>query len=226
MSYLYLPIILFGKKEKLAPSDAFFEFCKFIFIKIREDKKREKAEKNTKTYMMPLTLEWLDALKETNSHPVREVLFKSRHDELGNSIAKDKKKRIFEKDETLKLSAASCKELVTSFQSINLSTIDEDLNGRMFEVFLTASIRGKALGQYFTPRTVVDFMTRIALRNVDASEVTRTISWSLRYARKLHGKPFRFATFPDYNPALPLFPRKIPRVKPRSNQQQNTDDRN
>jgi type I restriction enzyme M protein len=125
--------------------------------------------------MIPLTLEWLDAQKKTSSHPVRDVLFKSLHDELENSIAKDKKKRIFEKDETLKLSAASCKELITSFQSVNLSTIDEDLNGRMFEVFLTASIRGKTLGQYFTPRTVVDFMTRIALRNVDVSKPPKVL---------------------------------------------------
>lgn len=32
---------LVWKKEKLNPTDAFFEFCKFIFLKIREDKKRE-----------------------------------------------------------------------------------------------------------------------------------------------------------------------------------------
>ena len=29
------------KKEKLNPTDAFFEFCKFIFLKIREDKKEK-----------------------------------------------------------------------------------------------------------------------------------------------------------------------------------------
>jgi len=35
------------KKEKLAPADAFFEFCKFIFIKIQEDKKREMLPADT-----------------------------------------------------------------------------------------------------------------------------------------------------------------------------------
>ena len=34
----------------------------------------------------------------------------------------------------------------------------------MFEVFLNAAVRGRGLGQYFTPRPVVDFMTRIALQ--------------------------------------------------------------
>lgn len=166
---------LVWKKEKLAPADAFFEFCKFIFIKIREDKKREQLPANTETYKIPLTNDWLEAQKETSDHPVRDILFKNLHTELEDAITKEKKKRIFEKDETLKLSAATCKELITSFQSVNLSTIDEDLNGRMFEVFLAASIRGKALGQYFTPRTVVDFMTRIALRNTDVTTLPKVL---------------------------------------------------
>jgi type I restriction enzyme M protein len=45
----------------------------------------------------------------------------------------------------------------------------------MFEVFLAASIRGKALGQYFTPRPVVDFMTRIALRNTDITNPPKVL---------------------------------------------------
>jgi len=161
---------LVWKKEKLNPTDAFFEFCKFIFIKIREDKKREKLPLDTATHLIPLTVDWLAAQEPTSKHPVRDILFMKLHDELERAIAKEKKKRIFEISETLKLSASTCKELIKNFQSINLSSIDEDLNGRMFEVFLTAAIRGRSLGQYFTPRTVVDFMTRIALRNVSVEK--------------------------------------------------------
>lgn len=166
---------LVWKKEKLAPADAFFEFCKFIFIKIQEDKRRERMTPETPTYMIPLTLDWLKAQKSSSNHPVRDVLFHNLHAQLENAIIKDKKKRIFDKDETLKLSAATCMELIKSFQSVNLSTIDEDLNGRMFEVFLAASIRGKDLGQFFTPRTVVDFITRIALRNVDVTNPPKVL---------------------------------------------------
>lgn len=166
---------LVWKKEKLAPADAFFEFCKFIFIKIQEDKKREKLEPNTPDYTIPLTEKWLEAQEKTSSHPVRDILFCNLRDQLEEAINKDKKKRIFEKDETLKLSAATCKDLIKSFQTVNLSSIDEDLNGRMFEVFLAASIRGKDLGQFFTPRSVVDFMTRIALRNVDVTKPPKVL---------------------------------------------------
>ncbi|MDR1482745.1 MAG: N-6 DNA methylase [Synergistaceae bacterium] len=166
---------LVWKKEKMAPADAFFEFCKFIFIKIQEDKKREKLPLDTPPYMIPLTVEWLKAQSVTTNHPVRDVLFNNLHTQLETAIIKDKKKRIFGKDESLRLSAATCMDLIKSFQSINLSTIDEDLNGRMFEVFLASSIRGKDLGQFFTPRSVVDFMTRIALRNIDIKTPPRVL---------------------------------------------------
>ncbi|MBQ3431489.1 MAG: N-6 DNA methylase [Clostridia bacterium] len=161
---------LVWKKEKMAPADAFFEFCKFIFIKIQEDKKRELLPSDTEPYMIPLTEDWLFAQHATSKHPVRDILFNNLHQELETAIIEKHKKRIFEKDETFKLSASTCCELIKKFQTINLSSIDEDLNGRMFEVFLSASIRGKDLGQFFTPRSVVDFMTRIALRNVDLKE--------------------------------------------------------
>lgn len=159
------------KKEKLNPTDAFFEFCKFIFLKIREDKKREGLLNSIEAYKLPLTSEWLAAQKETSKHPVRDILFRQLHKDLENAIAKGKK-RIFDTDETLKLSASTCKELIKRFQTINLSSIDEDLNGRMFEVFLNAAVRGRGLGQYFTPRPVVDFMTRIALQRTDFNVLT------------------------------------------------------
>ncbi|MHC0439261.1 N-6 DNA methylase [Flavobacterium sp. 3-210] len=159
------------KKEKLNPTDAFFEFCKFIFIKIREDKKREAITGNIEGYKLPLTIEWLSAQEGTSKHPVRDVLFRQLHQDLESAILKGKK-RIFDKSETLTLSASTCKELIKKFQTINLSSIDEDLNGRMFEVFLNAAVRGRGLGQYFTPRPVVDFMTRIALQRNDFNVVT------------------------------------------------------
>lgn len=166
---------LVWKKEKLAPADAFFEFCKFIFVKIQEDKRREAMPAETPTYMIPLTKDWLKAQEITSSHPVRDILFHNLHEQLEDAINRENKKRIFEKDETLRLSAATCEDLIAAFQSVNLSTIDEDLNGRMFEVFLAASIRGKDLGQFFTPRSVVDFMTRIALRSVDVKRPPRVL---------------------------------------------------
>ena len=154
---------LIWKKEKLAPADAFYEFCKFMFIKIRADKERQLNGSKLKPYELPMTIDWLDAQRATSTHPVRDILFKQLYDSLETAIKDNGKKRIFEPNEKLNLSAGTCRELIKKLQEINLNAIDDDLNGRMFEVFLNASIRGKDLGQFFTPRPLVDFMTRIAL---------------------------------------------------------------
>lgn len=167
---------LIWKKEKLSPTDAFYEFCKFIFIKIREDKKRQNDDLTTvSAHEIPLTLAWLDVTENTTKHPIRDILFKDLREELEYAITRHGKKRIFEENETLRLSASTCRELVKKFQSTNLSAIDEDLNGRMFERFLNQAVRGKELGQYFTPRSVVDFMTRIALEGCDVTQPPKTI---------------------------------------------------
>lgn len=163
------------KAEKLAPHDAFFEFCKFIFIKIKEDKERQSYSPDVEPYEMPLTLAWLKAQSKTSEHPVRDILFKKLCEELETKVKNKEKKRIFEPNETLELKATTCKALIEKFEKVDLSSIDEDLNGRMFEVFLNAAVRGKDLGQFFTPRSVVDFMTRISLRRVDFNNVPKIL---------------------------------------------------
>lgn len=167
---------LIRKKEKMGPTDAFYEFCKFIFLKIREDKRREDLAKSLKPYQIPMTLEWVDAQRATSGHPVRDILFAQLRDDLEAAISEEGKKRIYEHNETLKLGADTSRELIKRFEHINLSSIDEDLNGRMFEVFLNAAVRGRELGQYFTPRPLVDFMTRISLYgNKDVEDPPKVI---------------------------------------------------
>lgn len=166
---------LIWKKQKMSPADAFFEFCKFVFVKLIHDRKREKILAAGKSEIFPMTSEWLAAVASSSKHPVRDILFRDLCDALEAAIV-DGKKRIFEPNETLKLSADTCRELIRRFEHINLSSIDEDLNGRMFEVFLNEAVRGKDLGQYFTPRPLVEFMTRIALaRSSDQSTPRRII---------------------------------------------------
>lgn len=44
-----------------------------------------------------------------------------------------------------------------------------DVKGKAFEEFLPSQLRGKGLGQFFTPRTIVDFMVELA--NVELDDV-------------------------------------------------------
>ena len=103
---------LIWKKEKLSPTDAFYEFCKFVFIKIREDKKRQSLNDGFPRNEIPLTLDWLKSSEATSSHPVRDILFIKLRDELEDSIKRGKK-RIFDPDERLRLGASTCKEIIT-----------------------------------------------------------------------------------------------------------------
>lgn len=50
--------------------------------------------------------------------------------------------------------------IVKELEVYNLSSTSDDIKGIAFEEFLGRTFRGE-LGQFFTPRTVVDFMVKI-----------------------------------------------------------------
>ncbi len=54
---------------------------------------------------------------------------------------------------------------------MDLYATDEDVHGRMFEIFLAATIRGKELGQFFTPRDLVRLMVGLANLRVTKSKM-------------------------------------------------------
>lgn len=57
--------------------------------------------------------------------------------------------------------------MVAKLEHLDMFGIEEELNGRLFEAFLGPTMRGEDLGQYFTPRSIVKLMTRLA--NVKAT---------------------------------------------------------
>jgi len=155
---------LIRKKDSLGPTDAFYELSKVMFIKLREDAKIHKIIQSR----MPIkedfvfSTDWIDSQTQFETNPFNSILFRQIRDELEAKIRKGEKKRIFEKDEELKLKASTIYEVVRELQGYDLYGIDEDLNGRMFETFLNATVRGKELGQFFTPRGVVHYMVQTA----------------------------------------------------------------
>ena len=71
----------------------------------------------------------------------------------------------------MRLAPSTTKEVVRMLEQYDLHGIDEDLNGRMFETFLSATIRGKELGHYFTPRPIVRYMSITSSLNVAGDQV-------------------------------------------------------
>jgi type I restriction enzyme M protein len=159
------------KSEKMSPQAAFVEFAKVLFVKLWED--RRIRDNSTLLALVskgdPLpasevrfSSRWIESQEQNDPNPLDALLFRQLVDALEQEIAQRRRKRIFEANERLKLSPGTAKRVVKELQHFYLFGIDEDLNGRMFEAFLAATMRGQALGQYFTPRSIVKLMTRLA----------------------------------------------------------------
>jgi type I restriction enzyme M protein len=163
---------LIWKKEKISPTDAFYEFSKLMFIKIREDNKIHQiisTGKKPKITDFIFSKEWIDRESPVEPNPFDSILFRQIQQDLERQIRQKKKKRIFEENEKLYLKASTTYEVVKNLQHYDLYGIDEDLNGRMFETFLNATVRGKDLGQFFTPRGVVHYMVETAPISIKSS---------------------------------------------------------
>lgn len=166
---------LIWKREKSGPTAAFYEFCKLMFIKLNEDKKLMLKKANKSFLLMNdfiFSVCWIKQQEKVIPNPVNSILFKNLKNELEEKIEAKEKKRIFEKNEEIDLKPSTIEQIVRLLENCDLISIDEDLNGRLFEAFLSATIRGKELGQFFTPRNVVKFMTKIADLKVDFNNKT------------------------------------------------------
>lgn len=172
------------KSEKKGPQAAFVEFAKLLFVKLWEDRKIRDdpslLSKIGKGEPLPgakvrFSVQWVENEEANDPHPVNSLLFRQLVDTIEHEIAQRKRKRIFEQDERLRLSPGTAKRVVAELEDYYLFGIDEDLNGRMFEAFLAATMRGQDLGQYFTPRSVVKMITRLADLKADRERIERII---------------------------------------------------
>jgi len=172
------------KKEKMNPQAAFFEFCKIMFVKLNEDKKLRsdpelkaliEAGKPLPAEKVVFSKHWIEQNEMAGvSNPIN-TLFRKICEEFEYQIIQKKKKRIFDKDEQIRVSGETVKAVVERLEHYDLFGIDEDLNGRLFETFLSATMRGKELGQFFTPRTIVEFMTELAELEATREKVDNVI---------------------------------------------------
>ena len=156
---------LIWKKEKHGPTDAFYEFAKLMFVKLREDRRiAEKIEQGDTPVLSDFnfSVAWIREQidKGVSENPIGDILFRTIRDGLEEQIRRNEKKRIFLQNESLRLRSETTLQVVERLEHFDLHGIDEDLNGRMFETFLNATVRGKGLGQFFTPRSVVKYMVR------------------------------------------------------------------
>lgn len=133
-------------REKLDPAAAFDEIAKILFVKVYVE--RELRAKRQRKNLF--TAEFLD--EQIGKHPLNTLFGQTRE-----AYEDDK---IFEADEEIRLRPATGREIVKLLERYNLSDTSEDIKGIAFERFLGRTFRGE-IGQFFTPRTIVEFMIRM-----------------------------------------------------------------
>ncbi len=143
-----------------------------MFVKIDEDRRIREFLDRQKDRVLPngfvprkavrFSTDWIEEMEDAAENPIDTILFAELSKKLEEQIERKEKKRIFEKQESIDLTPTTIKDVVSFLEHLDLFTVDEDLNGRLFETFLTATMRGEALGQFFTPRSVVKFMVAMA----------------------------------------------------------------
>lgn len=142
--------------DKLSPEAAFDEISKVLFIKIRYEREntegqvfsKERFEENRKNY---------EALNKEMGIKDAIPFYQNLFERTKQQFAKDD---LFDSNDSLKVKEASFEAIVKELQTYNLSRTADDVKGIAFEKFLGKTFRGE-LGQFFTPRTVVDFMVEV-----------------------------------------------------------------
>jgi type I restriction enzyme M protein len=146
--------------DKLSPEAAFDEISKILFIKIMYERKY-KGEKifDNSTFLQD------EKIYEENTRPLLDKSSSSDQDYMQQVFYLTKKTfekdDIFEKGDQIRIKRNSFEMIIEELKNLNLSNIhQDDVKGIAFEHFLGKTFRGE-LGQFFTPRTVVDFMVDV-----------------------------------------------------------------
>ena len=158
------------KKDNLSQSAAFMAFVKIIFLKLLSDRDvrtrytvpQDADEISIPSAGVKFSKRWIEERESDHPNPLDALQFQSLIQHLETEITSGQRKRIFDQDTHLTLSADTIKGVVERLEDADLYAIDADLNGRLFETFLNATMRGKDLGQYFTPRSIVKLAIKLA----------------------------------------------------------------
>ncbi|EGJ22109.1 putative restriction endonuclease, N6_Mtase domain protein [Cereibacter sphaeroides WS8N] len=167
------------KKDALSQAAGFEEFVKIVFLKLLSDRTirdRFGPLVNEDQFSVPksqvkFSTSWIEAREEEHSNPLDALQFQFLTAQLENEIRYHRKKRIFREGARINLHPGTIKEVVRKLQGVYLFGIDADLNGRLFETFLSATMRGKDLGQFFTPRSVAKLGALLADPQVDRARM-------------------------------------------------------
>ena len=138
--------------DKLSPEAAFDEISKILFIKIRYERDNTGTQIFSKDAFVKLK-DAYNSMKSKDAPEFYQFLFEKTKEDFS-------KDNLFDPNETIRIRETSFEKIVEELQVYNLSTTSDDVKGIAFEKFLGRTFRGE-LGQFFTPRTIVEFMVSV-----------------------------------------------------------------
>lgn len=142
--------------DKLSPEAAFDEISKILFIKIRYERESDEGQIFSKDRFVSNRKAYEKLNKEmgvNDAIPFYQNLFEKTKKQFENDD-------LFDSNDTIKIKEASFEAIVKELEVYNLSRTADDVKGIAFEKFLGKTFRGE-LGQFFTPRTIVDFIVSV-----------------------------------------------------------------
>ncbi len=142
--------------DKLSPEAAFDEISKILFIKIRYERSNSDSQ--------IFSAERFTALKKSREEYNKEMKIKEEKPFYQHLFDLTKQEfihdHLFDDNAKIEIRENSFEQIVKELEIYNLSTTSDDVKGIAFEKFLGKTFRGE-LGQFFTPRTIVDFMVSV-----------------------------------------------------------------
>lgn len=142
--------------DKLSPEAAFDEISKILFIKIRYERENDEGQIFSHNRFVENRKAYEKLNKEmgvTDPVPFYQNLFEKTKIQFASD-------HLFDDNAKIEIRENSFEQIVKELEIYNLSTTSDDVKGIAFEQFLGKTFRGE-LGQFFTPRTIVDFMVSI-----------------------------------------------------------------
>ncbi|MCY3618873.1 MAG: N-6 DNA methylase [Acidimicrobiaceae bacterium] len=136
---------------------AFADLSKFLFLKLLE----EKHDQN-KGFKLPYTYRFHE-LAEIPDDKADQV--KNSIEAMLHAIDQSKYKNILVTKQFQAKRKETFRYIVRELANVSFADSVLDTNGAAFEYFVRATLKGKRLGQYFTPRPVVEMMATLVGRH-------------------------------------------------------------
>jgi len=189
---------------------------KLTFLKLLDDRELHRShtiDATSDSITVPIadvrfSRRWIEGREKDHPSRLDALQFQVLLQGLEAEIQTGRRKRIFDENDHIRLSAETIKGVVQRLEHTGLFRINVDWNGRLFETFLNATMRGKDLGQYFTPRSVVRLAVRLARLRADRAHIDTVVDACCGTGGFMIDALLELWSHIDMNPSLSDFEKK------------------